>query len=192
MIFIKIPGMGDSSIATEGYNDGNWFTADSFSFGVDREMKESGEKGGTADINIGIGELQECIITKNLDMASSHLAQFSINGNSVGTVEIDFFELTGDGAPPVVYLKYKLGRCFVESWSTSADAYDRPVEEVVFYYNKIAFQYAQTTGTDTSEVSSTMSWDNVKNIPWASHGINLGGKAVDKKVRKRRLTKTKR
>ncbi len=32
---------------------------DSFSFGVEREMKESGEKGGTEDINIGVGELQE-------------------------------------------------------------------------------------------------------------------------------------
>ena len=36
-----------------------WFPADSFSFGVEREMKESGEKGGTEDINIGVGELQE-------------------------------------------------------------------------------------------------------------------------------------
>lgn len=27
---------------------------------VEREMKESGEKGGTEDINIGVGELQEC------------------------------------------------------------------------------------------------------------------------------------
>jgi hypothetical protein len=26
---------------------------------VEREMKESGEKGGTEDINIGIGELQQ-------------------------------------------------------------------------------------------------------------------------------------
>ena len=38
---------------------GDWFIADSFSFGVEREMKESGEKGGTEDINIGVGELQE-------------------------------------------------------------------------------------------------------------------------------------
>jgi len=35
----------------------SFFTIDSFSFGVEREMKESGEKGGTADINIGVGEL---------------------------------------------------------------------------------------------------------------------------------------
>lgn len=38
---------------------GEWFVADSFAFGVEREMKESGEKGGTTDINIGVGELQE-------------------------------------------------------------------------------------------------------------------------------------
>lgn len=40
------------------------FVADSFSFGVEREMKESGEKGGTEEINIGVGELQECTISK--------------------------------------------------------------------------------------------------------------------------------
>ena len=32
---------------------------------VDVEVKESGEKGGTADINIGVGELQECTISKS-------------------------------------------------------------------------------------------------------------------------------
>lgn len=49
---------------------GDFFVADSFSFGVEREMKESGEKGGTADINIGIGELQECTISKSMDTTS--------------------------------------------------------------------------------------------------------------------------
>jgi|GEM_PF-3984212 len=33
-------------------------------FGVEREMKESGEKGGTTDINIGVGELQEATQAK--------------------------------------------------------------------------------------------------------------------------------
>ena len=54
-IYVKIPDIkGD--VTTEGYE--GWFTADSFSFGVEREMKESGEKGGTEDINIGVGELR--------------------------------------------------------------------------------------------------------------------------------------
>lgn len=33
-------------------------------FVIEREMKESGEKGGTTDINIGVGELQEATKAK--------------------------------------------------------------------------------------------------------------------------------
>ena len=57
------------AVETASYDRGDWFIADSFSFGVEREMKESGEKGGTEDINIGVGELQECTISKSMDMA---------------------------------------------------------------------------------------------------------------------------
>jgi Type VI secretion system effector, Hcp len=76
----------------------DWFVADSFGFGVEREMKESGEKGGTEDINIGVGELQECTISKTMDRASTTLAQFAINGNSLGTTEIFFVEVGGGDA----------------------------------------------------------------------------------------------
>lgn len=170
MIFVKIPGMGDSSIRTEGYNTGEWFVADSFSFGVEREMKESGEKGGTEDINIGVGELQECTISKSMDMSSAQLAQFAINGNSPGQAEIDFVEIGSDGKP-MMYLKYKLDRAFVKSWSTSGDADDRPTEEVAFYYNKIAFQYIPTRDDLTTADSNVFGWDNVKNIAWTDHGL---------------------
>lgn len=57
------------------HQDAKSFVADSFSFGVEREMKESGEKGGTQDMNIGIGELQECTISKSMDSASGELAR---------------------------------------------------------------------------------------------------------------------
>lgn len=40
-----------------------------FSFGIEREMKESGEKGGTEDINIGVGELQEYLEGASTDAA---------------------------------------------------------------------------------------------------------------------------
>ena len=68
---------------------------DSFPSGVEREMKESGEKGGTADINIGVGELQECTISKSMDSTKVDLAQFAINGNSAdggkgGNVEFEW------------------------------------------------------------------------------------------------------
>ena len=134
-IYVKIPGL-QGDVTTKGYE--GYFTADSFSFGVEREMKESGEKGGTADINIGVGELQECTISKSLDSASAKLAQFAINGNSLGIVEIEFVEVgEGEDSKATTYLKYKLDRAFVKSWSTSGDADDRPTEEVTFYYNDI-------------------------------------------------------
>jgi hypothetical protein len=49
-IYVLIPNVvGD--VTVPGYE--KCFVADSFSFGVEREMKESGEKGGTEDIKPG-------------------------------------------------------------------------------------------------------------------------------------------
>ena len=156
-IYVKIPSLpGDVTAA----GNSGWFVADSFSFGVEREMKESGEKGGTEDINIGVGELQECTISKSMDTASPLIAQLASanrdlvsSGHSLtpsellgddlilGDIEICVADEVSRSGEPVCYLKYKLERAFIKSWSTSGDADDRPTEEVAFYYNKIAFGY---------------------------------------------------
>jgi len=102
------------------------------------------------------------------------LAQFAINGNSPGAAEINFVEVATGGATagkPVCYLKYKLDRCFIKSWSASGDADDRPTEEVAFYYNKIAAQYARTKNGKEFEASALMAWDNPKRKKWGSPGI---------------------
>jgi type VI secretion system secreted protein Hcp len=102
-----------------------------------------------------------------------HLAQFAINGNSPGTAEIDFVEVAGGGesGPPIPYLKYKLDRCFVKSWSTSGDADERPTEEAAFYYNKIAAQFARTSDGKVFKQSSIMAWDNTAQKKWDDPGI---------------------
>jgi type VI secretion system secreted protein Hcp len=182
MIFVKIQQVpGDKAISTSGYDDGNWFIAESFGFGVEREMKESGEKGGTEDINIGVGELQECNISKSMDMASTKLCQYAINGNSPGAAEIHFVEIAGgDGdkaaAKPLCYLAYVLDRCFVKSWSTSGDADDRPTEEVAFYYNRIAFNYSMSPNGRTWEQQSEMKWDNTVQSEWIGGSTKSGRK----------------
>ena len=174
-IYVLIPNVG-GDVTVPGYE--KCFAASSFSFGVEREMKESGEKGGTEDINIGVGELQVCTVSKSMDSTSSQLAQFAINGNSLGTAEIFFVEIgRGDRTEgkPICYLQYKLDRCFVKKWSTSSDADDRPTEEVAFYYNKIAFIHVVTTDGKNFKPGLPMSWDNVRNKPWDAHGIVLKG-----------------
>jgi hypothetical protein len=40
-------------------------------------------------INIGVGELQECTISKSMDSASPKLTQFAINGNSPSDGDVD-------------------------------------------------------------------------------------------------------
>ncbi|MDX1460138.1 MAG: type VI secretion system tube protein Hcp [Xanthomonadales bacterium] len=163
-IFVRADNLvGDTTGPTS--ISGKWFVADSFSFGVEREMKESGEKGGTEDINIGIGELQECTISKSMDSTSAALAQAAINGRTLGSCEVCFSETQAADSRPICYLKYKLDRCYVRSWSISGDADDRPTEEVAFYFNKIAFGFATTK--DGREVhADSGSWDQERNRPW--------------------------
>jgi len=161
-ILVKIDGLdGHGDSVLDGYDDGDWFTVDSFSFGVERELKKSGSKGGTQDINIGVGELQPCTISKSMDSASALLAQYAVNGNSGGGAQIDFVEVYGN--QPTTYLRYKLDRCFIKSWSTSGDADDRPVEEVAISYNKIAFAVAGG--------GPVFSWDQGKQKRWNKHGL---------------------
>lgn len=69
---IEVDSWAWGATGSRGTRD-KWFVADSFSFGVEREMKESGEKGGTEDINIGVGELQEATISKSMDSSSATL-----------------------------------------------------------------------------------------------------------------------
>ena len=130
-----------------------------------REMKESSEKGGTEDINIGVGELQECTISKSMDAATGKLAQASVNGNSLGPGEICFSSTVDATGLPNCYLHYKLERVWVRSWGTSGEADDRPTEEVAFYYNKIAFAY-QTEDENGDLMEGAMSWEKKKNQPW--------------------------
>jgi type VI protein secretion system component Hcp len=174
-----VPGdcklLGYERTSDKGEGSG-WFVADSFTFGVQREMKESSEKGGTEDINIGLGELQECNIGKSMDRSSPHLAQFAISGNALGTAMIDFVEVAGGGTKggrPLCYLRFKMHRCFVKSWTANGDGDSRPTEEVSFYYNKIAFQYLYTENGHEFHNAGEMKWDNVKNEPWEGHGICL-------------------
>jgi len=158
---VKIDGLSGHGDATlVGHADGNWFVADSFAFGVEREMKKPGGKGGTQDINIGVGALRQFGISKSVNAASALLAQYAVNGNSAGGAQIDFVHIAED--QPTVYLRSRLDRCFVASWSTSGDA-DAPSEEIALHFNKVAFAVAGG--------GPVFSWDNVKQKKWNKHGL---------------------
>ncbi len=165
MILVKIEGIpGDCQI--DGFK--GYFTAESFGFGVERELADSG-KSGTADVNIGVGELQECTISKSMDTASAALAKKAISGSSCKEADVKFVEaITRDNNEQfnIVYLSYKLDNVFIKSWSTSGDGDDRPTEDVAIWYNKIAFVYFPTTDGKTFGSAHDCRWDQVKSKPW--------------------------
>ncbi len=166
MILVYIEGVaGDCKIS--GFS--NYFTAESFGFGVERELADSA-KGGTADVNIGVGELQECTISKSMDTASAYLARKAISGSSCREADIKFVEaitLDNNERKNVVYLAFKLDNVFVKSWSMSGDGDDRPTEDVALWYNKIAFIYFPTKDGKTFEAGHDCRWDQVESKPWS-------------------------
>lgn len=170
--------VGDSQI--EGFNGKNkYFACESFSFSVERELADSA-KAGTSDVNIGVGELQECSISKSMDSASVDLAKKAISGSSCGTAEIKFVETIEDGdnnRHNQVYLWFKLDNAFVKTWSISGDGDDRPTEDITLWYNKIAFVYFATTDGRTFDSGVDVAWDQVKNAKWNDHAMNLSASA---------------
>ena len=174
MILVHIPGVkGDCKIP--GFTgEKGYFTVNSFSFGVQRELEESA-KAGTSDINIGVGELQECTMSKSMDFASTLLARKAISGSSVGTVEIKFVEavtLDQEKSANVVYLRFKLDNTFVKSWSMSGDSDGRPTEDVALWYNKIAFHYYTTKDGKSFKSAGKCEWDQVTSKPWTESEID--------------------
>lgn len=157
----KIPGFDKSAPG------GAYFTAESFGFGVEREFADSA-KAGTQDLNLGVGELQECTISKSMDSASVYLAKKAISGSSCKTAFIKFVEAITKGTERknVVYLQVALDTVFVKSWSMSGDADDRPTEEVALWYNRIAVAYWPTEDGQKFDQCHRLDWDQTKSKSW--------------------------
>ncbi|MEO1251472.1 MAG: type VI secretion system tube protein Hcp [Pseudomonadota bacterium] len=158
IVLVAAPAFADDAVsfasrggeAKVGPADNEWFIADSFSFGVEREMKASREGPGTLVLTMPQGF-----------KGSDALRRYQVSGEAIPSLSLIAPSTNATGE--TVYLRYKLDRCFVKSWSTSGDADDRPTEEVAFYYNKIAFAYAKTKDGKEWRSDRPMKWNNVKN-----------------------------
>lgn len=146
----------------------NWIEAREFSLSVNREFEPTP---GTEDINIGVGELQECTVSKSMDSASPYLAQYAINGNSLGMCEICLTTESKISDKSQCYAHYVLDRCFVKTMHVSPQGSaeggtgdDILVEELSLYFNKIAYGF-QTSSNNTT-------WDNVHLTEWPE-GVEL-------------------
>lgn len=162
MILVNIKDVkGDSQV--DGHVE--WISVEDFSFGVEREFAESG-KAGSSDINLGVGDLKECSMSKAFDRSSPELMQLAVGGHSVGTVVVNFIETEGVEGKGVVYLAYELHNTFIKSWEQSGSADDRPTDTFTLWYYKIALTYWSTSDGIDWKQSGSKGWDRILNQAW--------------------------
>jgi type VI secretion system secreted protein Hcp len=165
MILLNLPDVeGDSEVEAHK----NWIALNSFSFTVEREFSESA-KAGTADINLGIGEMQACECGKSFDRSSVYIMKHAISGASLGTAEVHFLETarTDTKNPkPHVYMAYKLDNAFISKWDVSGDEDDRPNDNFSIWFAKLSITYWTTKDGKTFTKWGPVGWDRVKNESW--------------------------
>ena len=155
---------GDVAVKDGKVGDG-WIQIDSYQWGetragVEREMKESGEKGGTEDINIGVGELQEMTISKPMDKSTPKLAEAVAKGKVFKapaprgslTLKMPAGQCVVGARHPTAtldtpYMRYEMENVMVSSCSASrgggGGGTSLPMEEISFNYDKISTAYTK-------------------------------------------------
>ena len=121
---------GDVDRATSGYED--CFVADSFGFGVEREMKKFGEKGGTDDLLIGghTEVIPGLPMTEALEEATMEDVPmfWVLTKNARPDVNPDTFdfqpELTSEPTAPEAYMQWKLNNAIVTNYQYSGSSGD--------------------------------------------------------------------
>ncbi|TWT32424.1 hypothetical protein KOR34_41870 [Posidoniimonas corsicana] len=158
MRLVDQPVAGDFDVP--GWKD--WLTLHSVGASITRDPPEGG-KGGTEDINIGVGELEGLSLTKPTGAGSATLFQHALNGNSLGDVLVFYLTQGEKGLEPMA--AWKLDRAFVFDYSTQSSAAGLN-DAFTLAFNKIAFGVANDSGG-----YDFASWDLTKNTPWTDHGL---------------------
>jgi len=160
-MLMKVSSLPPGDATLPGYQ--GWTSLTSMQFSIDRNLTDSGPKGGTEDINIGVGEIDRFHLTKAMGAGSTELFLFAINGNSLGTVDLRI--VTPGVKSSVPTAAWRLDRAFVTSYSMSSTN-GAPVEEFSLYFNRIAF------ATVVDGIISVKGWDLVTNKAWTNHGLD--------------------
>lgn len=175
MIFVQVPNVKGGA-TMEPYMGKGCFAVNSFSFNVEREVSDT-DKAGTNDVNLGVVEMQEISMGKNMDRASMALARAAISGDTVGCVEVFFVQTFGQ--KNVCYMHFKLDNSYIKSWTCSGDGDDRPTEDFTIWYNKMGFVYFQAKpkndGGTEFVFTADCAWDVSAGKKW--EGAKLESKA---------------
>lgn len=174
MILVRIDGIkGDVEIP--GYVD--WFSAESISFGVGREVNV--EDSNNRDIEINKLDVQEMALGKSVDSSTVYLMLAAMKGRSQGekavvAVDVHMIESRDEGAK--AYLKIRLENALIKSWDLSASEDERPTENIAIWFNKACIAYWSMELDKHEKPVYTLhgphGWDQQANEEWKSNSLS--------------------
>ena len=127
--YAKFDGV-DGSSASQSHE--RWMDVTSFSQSVV-------QKSSSSPIHIGVGELQECTISKSMDKGSPTLFLACCNGRVFSEVLIDMTRTSGSGQEEAV-VRLRLEKVRILGHSMSGDAgSSAPSEQLSLVYEKITY-----------------------------------------------------
>ena len=178
MILVQLKGITGDCLLPDHKG---WVSVESFSFGVEREIAESG-KAGSGDINLGIGEIQEAEMSKSYDRASAEIMEKGISGGSIPEVQVHFIEtieVSANKSVDRLFLGYKMKNVFIKQWSQSGSADERPEDTFSLFFYGICATYFPKTVKDGVTLNGqydpqiVKGWDRVSNKQWLSEVTQL-------------------
>lgn len=131
---------------------------ESFSFGMHQQASVTQGHGSGA----GRVDVQDVVLTKNIDKSDAALMQYCCNGKHIPEVTI-FCEKAG-GDSTVEYVKIVLKQVLVTSHSiTGAEGSDTVHVDVALNFASYVVTYTPQSGEGTGEGDTTQGWDVAKN-----------------------------
>ncbi len=129
----------------------------SFGHGLSQSASMSASTAGGA--TTGRCDHQDFMVVKNLDKATSILAQKCSDGSHIPEITLTLTR-AGGGDEKVPYMEFKLKKCIVSSASINGGTGDFSTESVTFNYGMIDWTYTQQKRDDGSGGGKTSgSWN---------------------------------
>jgi len=143
-----------------------------------RELATSAA-GGTADINLGVGELQPLNLVKASDESSPYLLTHAVRGSAIanGTVAFVAYQLgSGDAGreKPIEFYRIDLDRVYVTAFKQQFDNEGHGTDTFSLWYNKIAMTAWLYDAKGSLTGQNVFTWDRVANKPWTGFVPHTG------------------
>lgn len=169
MIVARVSGI-KGSCELPAYKE--WMPLTQVSFGFERERNKMESKDGGMDFeDVRPDDISTVTLDKFVDSASCELMALSMQDrlktkgqNKPLNADISFLQTIAGQVFP--FIQIVMENVLVKSWSLDGSGDERPTEQVVLWFEKVAMQYQFTEDGKTFSPAIRKGWDQKENKSW--------------------------